>query len=151
MVNCKARKQTNPAPGCSNNMESPVIFFDDVCVLCSRSVQFIHRNDRKKRFYFASLDSEAFREVRHLLKMKEAGLDSVILYHKGRLFLRSSAALRIASKLKFPWPLFTVGWILPPFIRNGLYDWIARNRYRWFGKKDQCFIPDAGMKKHFLD
>lgn len=132
-------------------MKSPVIFFDDICVLCSRSVQFIHRNDRKKKFYFASLDSEAFRSVQHQLNKKEMGIDSVVLYDNGRLYLRSSAGLRIAASLRFPWPLLVAGWILPPFLRNGIYDWIARNRYRWFGKMDQCFLPDPDLKKHFLD
>lgn len=167
-------------------MERYIVFFDDLCVLCSRFVQFIHKHDLKNRFRFASLDSEAFRQVMDQVdgadrlnmerkpgravgddhaddreKKKGADLatdpgrgmlpDSVILFMKGKLYLRSSAALHIATRLRFPLPLLGVGWIIPPFLRNGLYDWIARNRYRWFGKRDSCFVPDGKLKNRVLD
>lgn len=76
--------------------------------------------------------------------------DSVILYRNGRLYMRSSAALRIAAHLRFPWPLAVIFLAVPRVIRDAIYDWIARNRYRWFGKRETCFLPDGGMKKRFL-
>ena len=131
-------------------MEAPVIFFDDICVLCSRAVQFILKADRKESFRFASLNSMAFEKVAPLVTAKKIPADSVILFTHGKIYLRSGAALRIAWRLRFPLPLLTAGFILPPFIRNGIYDWIARNRYRWFGKRQDCFLPDAAVRNRFL-
>jgi predicted DCC family thiol-disulfide oxidoreductase YuxK len=132
-------------------MESYTVFFDDICVLCSRSVQLIHRYDRRGRIYFASLDSEAFSKIAHLVPAGAAAPDSVILYMKGKVYLRSTAALHIASRLRFPVSLFAAGWIIPPFLRNALYDWIARNRYRWFGKRESCFLPEGALKERVVD
>lgn len=136
-------------------MERAIVFFDDMCVLCSRSVQFIYRHDHRKYFYFSSLDSEAYRQVKEHMK-EQAPLntmlpDSVILYMNGKLYLRSSAALRIAMRLRFPLPLLAVGFIIPPFLRDRLYDWIARNRYRWFGKRETCFVPEGNLRGRVLD
>jgi len=131
-------------------MESNIVFFDDVCVLCSRSVRFIYRNDTKKQFFFAALDSEAFRKiVQSGVKTREYS-DSVILYSREKLYYKSGAALRIALRLRFPFPLLGIFFIVPPFLRNAVYDWIARNRYRWFGKLDTCFVPEEGLKEKFL-
>lgn len=131
-------------------MESYTVFFDDICVLCSRSVQLIHRYDRRGRFNFASLESEAFSNIAHLVPDGATAPDSVILYMKGKVYLRSAAALHIASRLRFPASLLAAGWIIPPFLRNAVYDWIARNRYRWFGKRESCFIPEGALKKRVL-
>ncbi|MCA1746153.1 MAG: DCC1-like thiol-disulfide oxidoreductase family protein, partial [Bacteroidales bacterium] len=76
---------------------------------------------------------------------------SVVLYRRGKVYLRSAAALRIAMSLRFPMPLLAAGFLFPPFIRNGIYDWIARNRYRWFGKRENCFLPDGGLRERFLE
>ena len=136
-------------------MEQQIVFFDDICVLCSRSVRFIYRHDRKQRFLFASFDSEAFRRISHLLPGPDNSSrslpDSVVLYRKGRVYLRSGAALRIAMLLRFPLPLLAAFLVVPPFIRNTVYDWIARNRYRWFGKRETCFLPDDDLRERFLD
>ncbi|MCA1746504.1 MAG: DCC1-like thiol-disulfide oxidoreductase family protein [Bacteroidales bacterium] len=170
-------------------MEQQIVFFDDICVLCSRSVRFIYRHDRKERFLFASFDSEAFRRISHLLPDRDRPLpdqdrplpdrdrlqsgrdhlqpgldrptdppdnfshalpDSVVLYRKGKVYLRSGAALRIAMMLRFPLPLLAAFLVVPSFIRNAVYDWIARNRYRWFGKRETCFLPDDDLKDRFL-
>ena len=76
--------------------------------------------------------------------------DSVVLYRKGRVYLRSGAALRIAMLLRFPLPLLAAFLVVPPFIRNTVYDWIARNRYRWFGKRETCFLPNDDLRERFL-
>jgi len=158
-------------------MEQQIVFFDDVCVLCSRSVRFIYRHDRKKRFLFASFDSEAFSKISHLLPAQDRLLsaheraterdvaprissrgnsshampDSVVLYRKGRVYLHSGAALRIAMLLRFPISLLAVLLVVPAFIRDAVYDWIARNRYRWFGKRETCFLPGDDLRERFLD
>ena len=156
-------------------MEQQIVFFDDICVLCSRSVRFIYKHDRKQRFLFASFDSEAFRRISHLLPgqdLMQSGQDrtlpgrdpntdspdnstrsfpdSVVLYRKDRVYLRSGAALRIAMSLRFPLPLLATFLVVPPFIRNAVYDWIARNRYRWFGRRETCFLPNDDLRKRFL-
>jgi len=144
-------------------MDPAIVFFDDTCVLCSRSVQFIFRHDRKGRFQYASLDSEAFRKIMDLLpgvafpenlssvSGQSASPGSVVLFMKGKIYQRSSAALRIATRLRFPVSLLAAGWIVPPFLRDAVYDWIARNRYRWFGKRETCFIPDGALKERVLE
>lgn len=130
-------------------MNLPIIFFDDYCVLCSRSVRFIYKYDKKGQFRFSSIESEKFRDIAFLLPDKSLMADSVLLYLNGKIYSRSAAALRIAWRLRFPIPLIAVGFIIPPFIRDSIYDLIARNRYRWFGKRDNCYIPDEELKKRF--
>lgn len=144
-------------------MDPAIVFFDDTCVLCSRSVQFIFRHDRKGRFQYASLDSEAFGKIMDRLPGvtfpeslssvtgQSASPGSVVLFMKGKIYQRSSAALRIATRLRFPVSLLAAGWIVPPFLRDAVYDWIARNRYRWFGKRETCFIPDGALKERVLE
>lgn len=127
----------------------PIIFFDGVCNLCNASVQWIILRDKKKQFRFAPLQGNTAKE---LLKIsQDEAPQSVILYHKGKVFNKSSAALRIAILLGFPFNLTGIFFIVPSFIRNIVYDWIARNRYRWFGKKDACMIPTPELKTLFLD
>ncbi|MDF1571847.1 MAG: DCC1-like thiol-disulfide oxidoreductase family protein [Bacteroidales bacterium] len=138
-------------PACYPFMEPAIVFFDNTCVLCSRSVQFIFRHDRKGRFQYASLDSGAFSRIAHLVPAGARVPDSVILYMKGRVYLRSSAALRIGARLRFPVSLVAAGWIVPPFLRDAVYDWIARNRYRWFGKRETCFIPEGALQERVLE
>jgi predicted DCC family thiol-disulfide oxidoreductase YuxK len=77
-------------------------------------------------------------------------LDSIVLIENGNVYTKSSAALRIARKMSNLWPLFFVLLIIPSFIRDGVYDFIAKNRYKWFGKKEQCMIPTLGLKEKFL-
>ncbi|MCC7291009.1 MAG: DUF393 domain-containing protein [Phycisphaerales bacterium] len=128
-----------------------VVLFDGVCNLCSRSVQFIIRRDAKRRFRFAPLQSEA---ARQMLKLAAAPLDrfeGVVLIERGRAYCRSDAVLRIASKLRFPWPLAGALLLLPRRFRDGVYDGIARRRYRWFGKKEACMVPTPKWRDRFLD
>lgn len=129
-----------------------IVFFDGVCNLCNSSVQRIIRNDPRQKFYFSSLQS-AF--AKNELSRRHIDLDKtdsiIYLDKKGRLHDKSGAVLRVASLMKFPYPLFSVFLIVPPFIRNAVYDWIARNRYKWYGKKDSCMIPDPQLKQRFLD
>ncbi len=129
----------------------PILFFDGECNLCNSSVQFIIKRDKKKKFLFAPLQSErgkqAVAEVQQqMLKVP----DSVILYYNGKYYSRSSAALRIARLLGGVWSLLYAGMILPGFIRDGVYEWIARNRYKWFGKRNECMMPTPELRSRFL-
>jgi predicted DCC family thiol-disulfide oxidoreductase YuxK len=124
----------------TNQQKKYIVLFDGYCNLCSWSVQFIIRNDSKKIFLFDSLQSEKVNKTWPDLT-KNGNFQTVILLENGKKFFRSSAALRIARRLKFPVNLLAVFFIVPPFLRDFVYNWIARNRYRWFGKREVCFLP----------
>jgi predicted DCC family thiol-disulfide oxidoreductase YuxK len=128
----------------------PILLFDGVCNLCNASVQWVLLRDKKGVFRFAALQSEAGQAI-----LKKHGLDtetfnSVVLADGDRLFTRSDAPLEVAVRLGGAWRLLGVFKIIPRFIRDGIYDWIARNRYRWFGKQEQCMLPRAEWKGRFL-
>ncbi|HEB52732.1 MAG TPA: DUF393 domain-containing protein [bacterium] len=129
---------------------SPLVLFDGDCNLCSGAVQFVIRRDPRARFRFASLQSEVGRGV--LARAGAAGLpDSIVLVCGDRVLVRSSAALAIARGLRFPWPLLTVFWLVPRPLRDLIYDWIARNRHRWFGRPAQCWVPTPELRDRFVD
>jgi predicted DCC family thiol-disulfide oxidoreductase YuxK len=132
-------------------MDSPIIFFDDICVLCSKSVRFVHRHDKKNQFHFASMNSHSFQKLISSFPDKNIRTDSVLLYSNGKIYSRSGAVLRIAWRLRFPFPLLSLAFVLPPFLRNAIYNWIARSRYRWFGMLKTCFVPGEGIKDRFMD
>ncbi|TMW71562.1 thiol-disulfide oxidoreductase DCC family protein [Alteribacter natronophilus] len=128
---------------------SKVVLFDGECNFCDRSVQFIIKRDPDAVFRFASLQSEAGQRL-----LKEHGVpestDSMVLIDKGKYYLRSAAALRIARHLRGLWKLVYVFIIVPPPVRNAVYSLIARNRIRWFGKKQSCALPSPDVRKRFL-
>lgn len=128
-----------------------IILFDGICNLCNASVNFIIKNDKKKFFVFASLQSDVAKEILLQFSAKKLNLDSIIYIENGALYEKSTAALKIAKQLRFPWPIFYLFIIIPPFIRDKIYNLIAKNRYKWFGKKDSCMIPTPDLKSLFLD
>ena len=133
-------------------MNQSIVFFDDICLLCSWSVRFIYRNDSRGKFHFASLDSPYFEELIQSLDIEKDSLtDSLVLYCRGKLYTQSAAALRIAVSLRFPLPLLAIFFVIPRFLRNSVYDFIARYRYRWYGKSERCFMPEGGLKERFID
>lgn len=128
---------------CCSFMKPSLIYFDDICVLCSRSVRFISKNDPKRKFQFASLHSDHFARTAARLKIdSDQQPDSIVLIQSNKIYSRTTAVIKIAAGLRFPWPLFTIFILIPRFIRNPLYDLIARNRYRLFGKRESCFVPE---------
>ncbi len=131
-------------------VENPVVLFDGECNLCDGTVQFIIRNDRKERFRFAALQSKAGQRLAPDDTDAEGELKSIVLVEKGRLYRESTAALRIARGMDGLWPLLYAFIIIPPFIRNAIYKFIAQNRYKWFGKKDVCLIPTGNLRARFL-
>jgi predicted DCC family thiol-disulfide oxidoreductase YuxK len=133
------------------SLSSAVVLFDGDCSLCNRSVQFILRHDPARRFQFASLQSSAAQRL-----LLEAGQsperlpDSVVLVEHGRVYTRSTAALRIALRLNGILPLISILMLIPTPIRDWGYDRIARNRYRWFGRQQVCLLPTPETKSRFL-
>lgn len=127
----------------------PILFFDGVCNLCNAAVTFVIERDTKAHFLFASLQSEMGRNVLKQLGRSPEQFDSFILWENGRFYERSTAALRVARHLSGGWPLLYGFMIVPKPLRDAAYSFIARNRYRWFGKRDACMIPTPELKARF--
>lgn len=132
-------------------MQSPIIFFDGVCNLCNNFVQLIIRNDRQEKFLFSPIQSDFARKFLLENKFNGQDSDSVILFIDGSFYTKSNAALRIAKSMNGLWPLFWIFIIIPSPIRNWVYDFIARNRLKWFGTRNECMIPSSQNKKRFLN
>jgi len=128
-----------------------IILFDGVCNLCNSSVNFIIDNDHKNVFKFTSLQSEKGIDLLKKYDLLDKNIDSVILVENDKAYVKSDAALKIAKTLGGKYKLFYGLIILPAFIRNFFYDIIAKNRYKWFGKKDSCRIPTLELKSKFLE
>jgi predicted DCC family thiol-disulfide oxidoreductase YuxK len=133
------------------DLNEHIVLFDGVCNLCNSGVQFIIKKDKKNLFKFAALQSEFGQEILGNYDISTKNMDSFVYVHKGRAYTKSTAALKIARELKRGWQLFYVFIVIPAFIRNLFYDLVAKNRYKWFGKKDSCMIPTPELKAKFLD
>lgn len=136
-------------------MELPhkhIVLFDGVCNLCNNSVNFIIKHDSKNKFVFTAIQSETGKFIIKNNNIDTNKVDSIILCDLNKkLSYKSTAALIIASKLGFPINLLGVLLVIPPFIRNWVYNYIAKNRYQWYGKKDSCMIPTSELKSRFLN
>ena len=127
-----------------------IVLFDGVCNLCNQTVNFIIDHDPTGHFKFAALQDESVQPLLNRFDLSPDYLDSIVLIQNGRLHRDSAAALRIARRLTGAWPLLYAFLIVPPPIRDGVYRWIARNRYRWFGKRESCRIPTPELASRFL-
>jgi len=134
-----------------DKIQKPVLLFDGYCNLCSNSVVFVLKREKGDTFRFASLQSESADKLLKKINHKKDTPDSIVLVENGEAYFRSTAALKVAKKLRRPWPLFYAFIIVPPLIRDWVYDVIAKRRYKWFGKKEQCFIPPEDMSYKFYD
>jgi len=128
-----------------------IILFDGVCNLCNRIVQFIIKRDKKDQFRFASLQGETGQKILKKFGLSGNAFNSFILLEDNTIYTRSTAALRVAKKLGSGWPLLYAFTVVPLFLRNAVYNWVAGNRYKWFGKKDACWLPTPALKARFLD
>lgn len=129
--------------------QNPIILFDGVCNLCNGTVDFLLKYDRKKQFRFASIQSKAAKLLFRKFQIP-AETDSVILIKSNQVYFESDAAIEIAGMLSFPWKMVVVFRIIPKKMRDNIYQWIAKNRYRWFGKRDICRIPATLEKESFI-
>lgn len=134
-----------------NNTEE-LVLFDGVCNLCERSVLFIVRHDSGGHFQFCSLQSPAAQTILDEHEYNDDALASVLLLSKGELYTRSRAALHIVKRLDGAWPAFyyLFFWV-PTFFADPLYNFIGKRRYKWFGRKDACWVPDAELRQRFID
>ncbi len=128
----------------------PVILYDEHCNLCSATVMFILRHDIKGTFRFLGLRSKK-RKVMFPLSVNESPFKSVILVEKGIKYFRSEAVLRIFRQLRFPVNLLYALVIIPPFVRDRLYNWVAKNRFRWFGQREEPLNPGGKWEDRFLE
>ncbi len=129
----------------------PVLLFDGVCNLCNASVLFVIRRDRRSHFRFASLQSEAGQALLERFHLPANEFETFVLVEDGRCFVRSTAALRVVRKLNGLWPFLYVLIVIPGPIRDLLYNFAARRRYRWFGKREACMVPTPEQRSRFLD
>jgi predicted DCC family thiol-disulfide oxidoreductase YuxK len=134
----------------ASTFKHPVILFDGVCNLCNGAVQFVINRDEREKFRFASLQSSIGKTYLKQFELT-ANVYSIILIKNDRVFDKSSAALEIAKDLSGLWPAFYALKIVPKYVRDKIYDFIAAHRYKWFGKKDECMIPTPELKTRFLE
>lgn len=130
--------------------DSNIILFDGVCNLCNSSVQFIIKRNKKQHFYYASLQSDVAKEILLQHLEKKITLDTIVFIEKGNIYTKSTAALRISRYLDGLWKFAYVLIIIPRPIRDAFYDFVAKKRYMWFGKRESCMIPTDDQKKLFL-
>lgn len=133
-------------------MENPpaIILFDGVCNLCNGFVQFVINHDPAGQFRFAALQSETGRRLLQDMPLGQQNLDSVVLVQNNRFYQQSTAALHILRQLQGWWPLLYGAIVLPRFFRDPVYNLLARNRYRWFGRRESCMLPTPELKSRFL-
>lgn len=125
-----------------------VILFDGVCNLCNTSVDFVIRKDKNEYFQFGALQQSS--DLLKKYHIDSQYLNSLVLIENGKVFYKSSAALRIAKRLDGAWPLLFSFIMFPKFVRDPVYSWIANNRYRWFGKGNSCRLPSPEEAKRFI-
>jgi predicted DCC family thiol-disulfide oxidoreductase YuxK len=132
--------------------DKQLILFDGVCNLCNSSVLYVIKRDKKDKFLFAPLQSDIGKTIINKFQIDTDDTDSILLYNPKNesLSYKSSAALHVAKQLGFPINILSVFLIIPTFISNWVYDYIAKNRYKWYGKKDVCMIPTPELKSKFI-
>lgn len=127
-----------------------ILLFDGQCNLCNAAVQFIIKRDKKAIIHFAPLQSRAAQGIMDKFSIDPAAYDSIIFIDNDKVYMKAAAALQVCRYLNNLWPAFRIFKILPRFVSNNLYDLIAKNRYRWFGKRNECMLPTPALKARFL-
>lgn len=128
----------------------PIVLVDGVCHFCQGLTKWIIKRDPEGKYHFASLQSDVAKKLLEQGNLSTDSMDTFVLIEDEKYYTRSTAALRLAKGLKFPYPLLYVLIIVPKFIRNAIYNTVARNRYRWFGKDEACMLPTPEIKDRFL-
>ena len=129
---------------------NPTILFDGVCNFCNGAVNFTIKRDKKRTLKFAPLQSDAGQQLLRQFNLSTTQFNSFVFIEKGVVYTRSTAALKVSKYLTTFWPLLQGFLIVPAFIRDGIYNFIAKNRYKWFGKKEQCMMPTPAIRERFL-
>ena len=137
----------SPSP---NSPNQNIVFFDGECVICNGFFQFLLKRDKQNKLQFGTLQSEATKSFVFKNTNKEIPSDSLLVWHNNKLHIKSSAALHAISTLGGPWKLVKAFFIFPPFLRNIVYNFIAKNRYKWW-QKTECMVPDHALKSRFID
>lgn len=119
--------------------------------MCNGSVQFVLKNDRKKEVVFASLQSEVGQKILQHFNLPQDQFNSIVYYRGGQLLQQSTAVLYLLKDMGGIWPLFFSFIVIPPIIRNGIYNWIAKNRYKWFGQSESCMLPLPEYQERFIE
>ncbi|MEM6966214.1 MAG: thiol-disulfide oxidoreductase DCC family protein [Bacteroidota bacterium] len=130
--------------------DHPILLFDGVCNLCNGFVQFVIERDPDGKFRFAALQSEEGKQLLKHFNLPVEDIFSVILIEDGQVYTRSTAALRMFKNMKGVYPMLYIFTIVPNTLRDTVYNFVARNRYRWFGQKDSCMIPTPELQRRFL-
>jgi predicted DCC family thiol-disulfide oxidoreductase YuxK len=134
------------------HISHPVILFDGVCNLCNSSVQKVIKYDPQRKFRFTSLQGQLGQEILRHFNLPADQFNSFSLYQDGHLYFKSTAAIKVMRQMNGGWKwLSYLLWIVPFFIRDFFYDFIARNRYKWFGKQESCWLPTPSLKELFYD
>lgn len=132
-------------------MQNPIILFDGVCNLCEGVVKFLIRRDKNDVFRFASLQSEVGQALLQKFHLPTQNYNSFVLVVDEKVYLRSSAALKVCEFLGGFWKILAIFWLIPKPLRDAIYSYIAKNRYKWFGKRNKCIIPTPEIKRKFIE
>jgi predicted DCC family thiol-disulfide oxidoreductase YuxK len=131
-------------------MNNPIILYDGVCHLCNGVINFILPRDKSRTFRFSPLQSDAGQALLKKFNLPTDDYDSFVLVEGETFYMRSAAAIKVMQGLGFPYSLGGALWILPRPVRDALYNWVAKNRYKWFGQYDSCMMPTPDIKERFL-
>lgn len=131
--------------------QPPIILFDGVCNFCNSAVNFVIKRDKNSALKFATLQSNIAQQMLANQNIPTNDLSSFVFIENEKIYTRSTAALRVCKYLTGLWPLLYGFIIVPKFLRDGVYNWVAKNRYRWFGKTKECMIPTPEIKAKFLN
>ena len=134
----------------SDNLND-IVLFDGVCNLCSASVLFVIHHEKNAHIRFASLQSATGKALLEKHNLNTKAIDSFVYITQNKAHIKSTAVLHLVKKMKGPYPALFVFIIVPKFIRDSIYDFISKRRYKWFGKKEVCMVPNENLKKRFID
>ncbi|MDX8360295.1 thiol-disulfide oxidoreductase DCC family protein [Cytobacillus sp. IB215316] len=134
----------------NNDNTTPIIIFDGVCNLCNGAVQFLLKRDKRDALRFTAMQSEAAKELLVTYQIP-TNVDSFVFIDGNNFYVKSTAALQVSKYLPGLWKVFYLCRIIPVPIRDYVYDWVAKNRYKWFGRRTECMLPTPEIKKKFLN
>lgn len=134
----------------SSEKEFPIVFFDGVCNLCNSTIQLIIKYDKKSIFKFSSLQSNTAKQILNDYELDLNKMPSIVLVQNSKIYTKSTAVLTIFKQLNKFWPLYYLFILIPKFFRDWIYNIIAKNRYKWYGKQKSCWVPSPELNNKFL-